>query len=79
MDDLDRLEHLNLVSRVATELENHFGLEDKNAAEFVIAMAKETRTFDKFKKRLIEYGLDQVIVYGFHLDLFAIFFSLMIH
>nr|CAD2194962.1 unnamed protein product [Meloidogyne enterolobii] len=48
--ELDRLEHLNLVSRVITELENHFGLNDKGVAEFIIQLAKGAGTFDKFKK-----------------------------
>ncbi|KAF7634515.1 hypothetical protein Mgra_00006086 [Meloidogyne graminicola] len=55
--ELDRLEHLNLVSRVITELENHFGLSDKGVAEFIIQLAKDGGTFDKFKKLLEENDL----------------------
>lgn len=38
MDELAKLEHLSLVSRVVTELENHFGDEvaNKDVAEFII-------------------------------------------
>ncbi|CAB3398143.1 unnamed protein product [Caenorhabditis bovis] len=54
---LDALEHFSLVSKVCGELENHFGLADKNVAEFVIDLAKESKTFDKFKKTLEEQGL----------------------
>ncbi|KAF7635685.1 hypothetical protein Mgra_00004927 [Meloidogyne graminicola] len=55
--ELDRLEHLYLVSRVITELENHFGLSDKGVAEFIIQLAKDGGTFDKFKKLLEENDL----------------------
>ena len=55
--ELDRLEHLNLVSRVITELENHFGLNDKEVAEFIIQLAKDAGTFDRFKKSLEENDL----------------------
>ena len=30
MDELDKLEHLSLVSKVCTELDNHLGLNDKD-------------------------------------------------
>ena len=58
---MDQLEHLSLVSKVLGELENHFGVADKDVAEFVIQMAQENPTFDKFKKELEVQGLsDQV-------------------
>ncbi|CAD5232198.1 unnamed protein product [Bursaphelenchus xylophilus] len=59
MDDLERLEHLSLVSKIVTELENHFDINDKEVAEFVISLAKENPTFDKFKNALIQFELDQ--------------------
>lgn len=55
--ELDRLEHLNLVSRVLTELENHFGISERDVAEFIIELARTSITFDKFKKSLEEHGL----------------------
>lgn len=55
--ELDRLEHLSLVSRVINELENHFGATEKDIAEFMIGLAKTNPTFDKFKTSLEEYGL----------------------
>lgn len=61
MADLDQLEHLNLVSRVITELENHFGINNKEVAEFIIGLATSTGTFDKFKKALEEHDLAEVI------------------
>lgn len=30
MDEVQKLEHLSLVSKVCTELENHLGLDDKD-------------------------------------------------
>lgn len=30
MDELSKLEHLSLVSKICTELENHLGLNDKD-------------------------------------------------
>ena len=76
MDDLHQLEHLSLVSRIVTELENHFGnfiliipftryitlcfpgIAEKEVAEFIIDLAKKSRSFDKFKRMLSEQGLD---------------------
>ncbi|KAK0174577.1 hypothetical protein PV327_010335 [Microctonus hyperodae] len=56
MDEVTRLEHLSLVSKICTELENHLGLNDKDLAEFVIHLAEENTTFEAFKKALFEYG-----------------------
>lgn len=53
-DELQKLEYLSLVSKVCTELENHLGINDKDLAEFVIHLAEENNTFDKFKKALEE-------------------------
>lgn len=30
MDELEKLEHLSLVSKICTELDNHLGLNDKD-------------------------------------------------
>lgn len=59
LDDLEKLEHLSLVSRIVTEMENHFGIGEKEVAEFVIDTAKRSKTFDVFKKALHEQGLDE--------------------
>ena len=58
MDELQKLEHLSLVSKVCIELENHLGLNDKDLAEFVIALAEKHKTFDKFKQVLVENGAE---------------------
>ena len=34
MDELDKLEHLSLVSKVCTELDNHLGLNDKDLGKY---------------------------------------------
>ena len=34
MDELQKLEHLSLVSKVCTELDNHLGLNDKDLGEY---------------------------------------------
>jgi len=33
MDELQKLEHLSLVSKVCTELDNHLGMNDKDLGE----------------------------------------------
>uniref|UniRef100_A0A915PPL1 RNA helicase n=1 Tax=Setaria digitata TaxID=48799 RepID=A0A915PPL1_9BILA len=54
---MEELERLALVSRVCVELDNHFGLADKDVAEFIIYLATENPTFDKFKKSIVKEGL----------------------
>lgn len=52
------MEHLSLVSKICTELDNHYQLNDKDLAEFIIDLAENNQTFDAFKKALIENGAD---------------------
>lgn len=56
MDELEKLEHLSLVSKVCTELDNHLGLNDKDLAEFIIALAEKHSTFDEFKTVMLQNG-----------------------
>ena len=58
MDEVEKLEHLSLVSKICTELENHLGLNDKDLAEFIIALADKNDTFETFKKVLMENGAE---------------------
>ena len=58
MDELKKLEHLSLVSKVCTELDNHYNMNDKDLAEFIIDLAEKYSNFDKFKKVLLENGAD---------------------
>ncbi|XP_055533489.1 ATP-dependent RNA helicase DHX8 [Wyeomyia smithii] len=58
MDELEQLEHLSLVSKICTELENHLGLNDKDLAEFIIDLADKNPSLDSFKKVLAENGAE---------------------
>lgn len=58
MEELRQLEHLSLVSKICTELENHLGLNDKDLAEFIIDLAQKNTTFDKFKAALERNGAE---------------------
>ena len=52
MEELRELEHLSLVSKVCTELENHYDMNDKDLAEFIIDLADKHPQFEDFKKNL---------------------------
>uniref|UniRef100_A0A1Q3F680 RNA helicase n=1 Tax=Culex tarsalis TaxID=7177 RepID=A0A1Q3F680_CULTA len=58
MDELEQLEHLSLVSKICTELENHLGLNDKDLAEFIIDLAEKNPTEDGFRRVLAENGAE---------------------
>ncbi|CAG7822811.1 unnamed protein product [Allacma fusca] len=58
MDEVQKLEYLSLVSKVCTELENHLGLNDKDLAEFIIALADENATFEGFRRALDQNGAE---------------------
>ncbi|CCD33739.1 hypothetical protein ACHAPC_009908 [Botrytis cinerea] len=58
MDDLESLEILSLVQRVASELHNHLGISDKTLAEFVIAQRAECSSLEEFQKKLEAIGGD---------------------
>lgn len=58
MEDFKKLEHLSLVSKVCTELENHYNMNDSDLAEFLIDLAGKNDTFPTFKKALLENGAE---------------------
>ncbi|XP_014230735.1 ATP-dependent RNA helicase DHX8 [Trichogramma pretiosum] len=58
MDEIEQLEHLSLVSKICTELENHLGLNEKDLAEFIIHLAEKNNTFESFRKALLENGAE---------------------
>lgn len=58
MEELKQLEHLSLVSKICTELDNHLGINDKDLAEFIIDLAEKNSEFDNFKKVLLENGAE---------------------
>lgn len=58
MNEVEKLEHLSLVSKICTELENHLGMNDKDLAEFIIHLAEAHTNFADFKKALLENGAE---------------------
>ncbi|XP_018336922.1 ATP-dependent RNA helicase DHX8 [Agrilus planipennis] len=58
MNEVEKLEHLSLVSKVCTELENHLGMNDKDLAEFLIHLSEKHNTLESFKKVLKENGAE---------------------
>lgn len=58
MEELSKLEHLSLVSKICTELDNHLGMNDKDLAEFIIDLAEKHTKLEDFKKVLIENGAE---------------------
>ncbi|EDS35805.1 ATP-dependent RNA helicase DHX8 [Culex quinquefasciatus] len=58
MDELEQLEHLSLVSKICTELENHLGLNDKDLAEFIIDLAEKNPSEEGFRRVLGENGAE---------------------
>ncbi|CAH0746915.1 unnamed protein product [Bemisia tabaci] len=58
MDEVRKLEHLSLVSKICSELENHFGLNDKDLAEFIIDLADKNSDLKSFKAALEENGAE---------------------
>ena len=60
MDDpLYKLEYLSLVSKIATELENHLGLNDRILAEFIISLHEQSHSsLPAFQAKLDESGAE---------------------
>ncbi|CAK7211329.1 DEAH-box ATP-dependent RNA helicase prp22 [Sporothrix bragantina] len=58
MEGLEALEVISLVAKVASEIENHIGMNDRNVAEFIIAQRLEVDDFRAFKKKLAELNVD---------------------
>ncbi|EPY50858.1 ATP-dependent RNA helicase Prp22 [Schizosaccharomyces cryophilus OY26] len=56
MDDLEELEYLSLVSKVASEIKNHTGIDDKTLSEFVINLYEHSKTYDEFKENVLASG-----------------------
>jgi len=58
MTTLAALAELALVNKVTKELENHLGIGDKTLAEFVIALARESSSWESFRSALANAGAD---------------------
>jgi len=56
--ELARLEHLSLVSKICTELDNHYSLNDKDLAEFIIDLAEKNSELTAFTKALADNGAE---------------------
>ncbi|KAB8627264.1 hypothetical protein FH972_026097 [Carpinus fangiana] len=62
MDDLAELERLSLVSKLASEIENHLGISSKDLAEYVIAQHKEASSLADFKTTFAEQGFPASLI-----------------
>jgi len=49
---------LSLVSKVTIEIQNHWGIEDKTLAEFVIELGEQANSVDDFETKLQENGAE---------------------
>ncbi|KNC98023.1 uncharacterized protein SPPG_06442 [Spizellomyces punctatus DAOM BR117] len=58
MADLEKLEHLSLVSKITSELLNHTGINDKVLAEFIIDLHGQSKSVEDFKKSLDNVGAE---------------------
>ena len=59
MDDVEKLQYFSLVSKICTELDNHYKLNDQDLAEFIINLADQANyDFEKFKNLLKENDAD---------------------
>nr|PIL98407.1 putative pre-mRNA-splicing factor ATP-dependent RNA helicase [Toxoplasma gondii COUG] len=53
---MDVLERLSVISRITTELHNHWGVNDRDLAEFVVHLGEEASSLDEFREQLQENG-----------------------
>ena len=53
-----KLQHLSLISKICTELDNHVGVSDKTLAEFIVHLSKKAKSVDDFKAKLSANGAD---------------------
>lgn len=59
MDDVDKLQYFSLVSKICTELDNHYQLNNQDLAEFIIHLAdKSEYDYEQYKKLLVENGAE---------------------
>lgn len=59
MSELDKLQHLGLISKVCAELDNHLGFSDKTLAEYIIHLASQhVNDPKKFHKSLHDNGAE---------------------
>ncbi|QSL65649.1 hypothetical protein MERGE_002962 [Pneumocystis wakefieldiae] len=58
MDELQKLEKLNLINIITRELVNHVGIEDDNLVEFIIHLHSISDSLNDFKTKLEDAGAD---------------------
>uniref|UniRef100_A0A6A7FRF4 RNA helicase n=1 Tax=Hirondellea gigas TaxID=1518452 RepID=A0A6A7FRF4_9CRUS len=55
---LDKLQHLSLVQKICSELDNHVGINDSTLAEFIIELHSKHETPQTFQRELAENGAE---------------------
>ena len=59
MSELDKLQHLGLISKICAELDNHLGFSDKTLAEYIIHLGSQHKNNHKtFHKSLYDNGAE---------------------
>lgn len=61
MDDLQAFELHSLVTKVASEIQNHMGISDKTIAEFVIAQHDQSKDLPEFKAKLADFDFPSTL------------------
>ncbi|KLU92471.1 hypothetical protein MAPG_11416 [Magnaporthiopsis poae ATCC 64411] len=62
MEELEDLEVLSLVVRVAKEMDNHMGINDTNAAEYVIHQRLQCDSLEAFKAKMADDPLSETLL-----------------
>lgn len=62
--DLEKLQYLALVSKVCTELENHLNVNDKDLAEFIVDLGKNSKDDATFRQQLADNGMKTEVQFG---------------
>ncbi|KFK33582.1 hypothetical protein AALP_AA5G032500 [Arabis alpina] len=57
-EELNKLNHLSLVSNVCNELETHMGKVEKVLAEFIIDLGRHSTNFEEFDKKLKQHDAE---------------------
>ncbi|KAI8913654.1 ATP-dependent RNA helicase DHX8 [Gorgonomyces haynaldii] len=64
MTELDQLEYLSLISKITNELFNHYQLDDKVVAEYIVNLHIKSKDLSDFKRRLdkMEAGFKETFI-----------------
>ena len=55
---MEELQRLSLISKITTEIRNHWGIEDKTLAELVIDLGQSSSSLEEFNEKLAENGAE---------------------